>query len=101
MPSLPPGAAPGTPAWKGTSVTVSRALRLIEEGALQQENLAELSGRPGVSARHLHRLFLSHLGTSPIAVAKTWRLNFAKQLSVPVAALRKVIKHAIEHPPKR
>lgn len=75
-----PEAAPGTPAWKGTSSTVSRALRLIEEGALQEQSLAELSRRLGVSARHLHRLFSIHLGTSPIAVAKTWRLNFAKQL---------------------
>ncbi|MEP6995154.1 MAG: AlkA N-terminal domain-containing protein, partial [Acidobacteriota bacterium] len=75
-----PEAAPGTPAWKGTSTTVTRALRLIEEGALQEQNLAGLSHRLGVSARHLRRLFLIHLGASPIAVAKMWRLNFAKQL---------------------
>jgi AraC family transcriptional regulator of adaptative response / DNA-3-methyladenine glycosylase II len=75
-----PEAAPGTPAWKGTSATVSRALRLIVQGGLQQESLASLSRRLGVSARHLDRLFLLHLGTSPTAVARTCRLNFAKQL---------------------
>ena len=75
-----PETAPGTPAWKGTSATVGRALRLIAEGALQEQGLAELSRRLGVSVRHLHRLFLTHLGASPIAVANTWRLNFAKQL---------------------
>ena len=46
-----PETAPGTPAWKGTSTTVSRALRLIEEGALQEQSLAQLSRRLGVSAR--------------------------------------------------
>ncbi|MGH9364620.1 MAG: AlkA N-terminal domain-containing protein [Thermoanaerobaculia bacterium] len=75
-----PESAPGTPAWKGTSATVSRALRLITEGALQDHTVAELSERLGVSARHLHRLFLVHLGASPIAVMRTWRLQFAKQL---------------------
>jgi AraC family transcriptional regulator of adaptative response / DNA-3-methyladenine glycosylase II len=33
-----------------------------------------------VSSRHLHRLFLLHLGASPGAVAQTRRLHFAKQL---------------------
>jgi len=75
-----PESAPGTPAWNGTSATVSRALRLITEGALQDHSVAELSERLGVSARHLHRLFLIHLGASPVAVMKTWRLHFAKQL---------------------
>lgn len=75
-----PDTAPGTPAWKGTLTTVARALRLISEGALQEDTLASLARRLGVSARHLDRLFLTHLGTSPIAVAKTWRLNHARQL---------------------
>jgi AraC family transcriptional regulator, regulatory protein of adaptative response / DNA-3-methyladenine glycosylase II len=75
-----PDTAPGTPAWKGTLTTVGRALRLISEGALQEETLAELARRLGVSARHLDRLFRMHLGSSPIAVAKTWRLNHACQL---------------------
>ena len=75
-----PETAPGTPAWNGTSTTVSRALRLIAEGALQQLSVAGLSQRLGVSARHLDRLFRTHLGASPIAVAKASRLQFAKQL---------------------
>ncbi len=75
-----PESAPGTPAWNGTSATVSRALRLIAEGALQDHTVAELSKRLGMSPRHLYRLFLRHLGASPIAVARTRRLQFAKQL---------------------
>src|SRR5262245_13561022 len=75
-----PEAAPGTPRWNGTASTVSRALRLIEEGALQEQSLSELARRLGVSPRQLHRLFVIHLGASPIAVAKTWRLTFAMEL---------------------
>ncbi len=75
-----PETAPGTPAWCGTSTTVARALRLISEGALDERGIEELSGRLGVSSRHLHRLFQLHLGASPGAVAQTRRLHFAKQL---------------------
>jgi AraC family transcriptional regulator of adaptative response / DNA-3-methyladenine glycosylase II len=75
-----PEALPGTPAWRGTSATVNRALRLISEGTLDEHSVHELSGRLGVSARHLHRLFVSHLGASPAAIMRTWRVNFAREL---------------------
>ncbi len=75
-----PETAPGTPAWNGTSATVNRALRLIAEGLPQSDTVAGLAERLGVSARHLNRLFRAHLGASPIAVARTRRLHFAKQL---------------------
>lgn len=75
-----PEVAPGTPAWSGTSATVSRGLKLIAEGALDEGSVDMLAGRLGVSARHLHRLFLQHLGAPPVAVAQTRRLHFAKQL---------------------
>jgi AraC family transcriptional regulator of adaptative response / DNA-3-methyladenine glycosylase II len=75
-----PEAAPGTPAWLGTSATVRRALRLIHEGALDTESVDELSTRLGIGPRHLHRLFVQHLGASPLAVAQTRRLHFAKHL---------------------
>lgn len=75
-----PETAPGTPAWYGTSTTVSRALRLMAEGALDERGIEGLAERLGVSSRHLHRLFRLHLGASPGAVAQTRRLHFAKQL---------------------
>jgi AraC family transcriptional regulator of adaptative response / DNA-3-methyladenine glycosylase II len=75
-----PEAAPGTPAWLGTSAVVRRALRLIQEGALDDSNVEELASRVGVGARHLHRLFLAHVGASPVDVAQTRRLHFAKRL---------------------
>ncbi len=75
-----PEAAPGTPAWLGTSVTVRRALRLIHDGALDAGSVDDLAGRLGIGPRHLHRLFVQHLGASPIAIAQTRRLHFAKRL---------------------
>jgi AraC family transcriptional regulator of adaptative response / DNA-3-methyladenine glycosylase II len=75
-----PESSPGTPAWLGTSATVSRALRLIADGALDNGSVDDLAGRLGVGERHLRRLFCEHLGASPLAVAKTQRLLFAKQL---------------------
>lgn len=75
-----PESSPGTPAWVGTSSTVSRALRLIAESGLEDGGVEALADRLGVGARHLRRLFLRHLGASPMAVAQTRRLHFAKKL---------------------
>src|SRR5215813_1962215 len=75
-----PEAAPGTPAWQGTSAVVKRALRLIEEGILDSASVDVLAGKVGVGRRHLHRLFLQHVGASPIVLAQTRRLHFAKRL---------------------
>jgi AraC family transcriptional regulator of adaptative response / DNA-3-methyladenine glycosylase II len=75
-----PESAPGTPAWNGTSTTVRRALRLMAERSPQSSRVADLSERLGVSARHLNRLFVTHLGASPKAVASARRLLCAKRL---------------------
>jgi AraC family transcriptional regulator of adaptative response / DNA-3-methyladenine glycosylase II len=75
-----PESSPGTPAWLGTSNTVSRALRLIGESGLEDGGVEVLAARLGVGSRHLRRLFLKHLGATPIAVAHTRRLHFAKKL---------------------
>jgi AraC family transcriptional regulator, regulatory protein of adaptative response / DNA-3-methyladenine glycosylase II len=75
-----PEVAPGSPAWLGPSAVVRRALRLIQEGALDGGTVDELALRVGVGARHLDRLFAEHVGVSPVAVAQTRRLHFAKQL---------------------
>jgi AraC family transcriptional regulator of adaptative response / DNA-3-methyladenine glycosylase II len=75
-----PEVAPGTPAWQGTPATVQRALRLIEEHAQDGLRIDELAGRLGIGPRHLHRLFVQHLGAPPHVVLQTRRLHFAKQL---------------------
>jgi AraC family transcriptional regulator of adaptative response / DNA-3-methyladenine glycosylase II len=75
-----PECAPGTPAWSGTSTTVRRGLRLIANGALDDGSIEQLADRLGVTSRHLRRLFTEHVGASPLAVAHTQRLHFAKRL---------------------
>ncbi len=75
-----PESAPGTPAWRGTSATVARALRLISEGALDAGSVDELAARLGVGPRYLRRLFVEQVGAAPMSVAMTRRVHFAKRL---------------------
>ena len=75
-----PEAAPGTPGWRGTAAVVQRALRLIEEGALNDASVDALATRVGLGARHLDRLFLQHVGASPLAIAQSHRLAYAREL---------------------
>ena len=75
-----PETAPDTGAWRGTSSTVSRALALIELGALDEGSVDALAGRLGLGERQLRRLCRQHLGASPVAVAQTRRVLLAKQL---------------------
>jgi AraC family transcriptional regulator of adaptative response / DNA-3-methyladenine glycosylase II len=77
-----PEIAPELAFWRGTSNTVSRALKLIAEGALDESEagVEAFAEKLGVGGRQLRRLFSQHLGASPIAVAQTRRVLFAKQL---------------------
>ncbi|HEY2386454.1 MAG TPA: AlkA N-terminal domain-containing protein [Candidatus Binatia bacterium] len=77
-----PESSPELAAWRGTSNTVSRALTLIADGALDggERDVGGLAARLGIGERQLRRLFQQHLGASPIAVAQTRRVLFAKQL---------------------
>jgi AraC family transcriptional regulator of adaptative response/methylated-DNA-[protein]-cysteine methyltransferase len=76
-----PEAAPGTPAWQGAAATVSRAMRLIEQGFLDDgKTVEELADALGMTARHLRRLFERYAGASPAAVATTRRVQRAKTL---------------------
>jgi AraC family transcriptional regulator, regulatory protein of adaptative response / DNA-3-methyladenine glycosylase II len=75
-----PETAPDMGAWRGTSNTVSRALALIETGALDDGDVDALAARLGVGERHLRRLFRQHLGAAPVSVAQTRRVLLAKAL---------------------
>jgi AraC family transcriptional regulator, regulatory protein of adaptative response / DNA-3-methyladenine glycosylase II len=50
---------------------------MIEDG---KGCLESLGMRLGIGTRHLRRLFAKHLGASPIAVAQTRRIHFARRL---------------------
>src|SRR5712692_10390274 len=77
-----PETAPDLASWRGSSNTVSRALALINDGALDGEtaSVEALAERLGVGERQLRRLFMQHLGASPISVAPTTREKLTNQL---------------------
>ncbi|MFM1896378.1 MAG: hypothetical protein RLZZ385_1452 [Pseudomonadota bacterium] len=75
-----PETSPGTPAWLGSSWKVSRALQLIDRGLVDDGSLDQLAAQLEVGTRQLSRLFKKHIGASPVSVAQTRRLHFAKQL---------------------
>src|SRR5881409_2098240 len=87
-----PEAAPGTPAWRGAAASVTRALRLIARGYLDDgKRVGDLADTLGMTARHLRRLFVRHAGASPTAVATTRRVQRAKALvdgtAMPMSAI--------------
>ncbi len=86
-----PETAPFSPAWKGSEATVIRALRLIDEGALDRQSVVQLAARLGLGARQLARLFHHHLQASPTQVARTARMQRAKRLldstDLPIGAI--------------
>src|SRR5258706_4476791 len=80
-----PDRAPGYPTASvasaaGTAATVSRALRLIDEGALAEGSLETLATRLGVTSRWLRELFIRHVGAAPLDVARTRQAHFARRL---------------------
>jgi AraC family transcriptional regulator, regulatory protein of adaptative response / DNA-3-methyladenine glycosylase II len=75
-----PESSPDLDAWRGTSATVSRALKLIEGGALDGGDVVSLADRLEIGERHLRRLFRQHVGAAPVTVAQTRRVLLAKQL---------------------
>ena len=75
-----PETSPELAFWRGDSNTVSRALGLIESGALDNGSVETLATRLGIGERQLRRLFRQYLGASPISIAQTRRILLAKQL---------------------
>src|SRR5256885_1084388 len=60
---------------------VCEAVQLIIAGLLDDGGTeTDLAARVGVSARHLRRLFLRHLGASPDQLARSRRAHFARRL---------------------
>jgi AraC family transcriptional regulator, regulatory protein of adaptative response / DNA-3-methyladenine glycosylase II len=74
-----PYCAPQSVPWTGPEL-VCRAVRLILDGALDAATEAQLGHRLGVSARHLRRLFMAHLGVTPDGLARSARTHFARRL---------------------
>ncbi|TQM76906.1 DNA-3-methyladenine glycosylase II [Thermopolyspora flexuosa] len=75
-----PELSPGDPGWDVRADLVGRALRLIDDGVVDDCGVAGLARRLHVTDRHLRRLFLAELGVGPRSVARTRRLLLAKRL---------------------
>jgi AraC family transcriptional regulator, regulatory protein of adaptative response / DNA-3-methyladenine glycosylase II len=65
--------------WSGPEL-VCRAVQMILDGALDRDTESTLAGRLSVSARHLRRLFTTHLGVTPDGLARSARAHFARRL---------------------
>jgi AraC family transcriptional regulator of adaptative response / DNA-3-methyladenine glycosylase II len=70
---------PQTIGWSAPEF-VCRGVRLILAGALDHGSEEDLSRRLGISARHLRRLFILHLGVTPDGLARSARVHFARRL---------------------
>lgn len=75
-PELAPGKARVDAINRLASMIASR----IEDGELVEKPLDELAMEMGISLRHLRRVVKSEFGVSPIELAQTQRLLFAKRL---------------------
>jgi AraC family transcriptional regulator of adaptative response / DNA-3-methyladenine glycosylase II len=75
-----PELAPGNAMVDATAVLAERAARAIAAGALNGASLDDLASSLGVTARHVRRAVVSHVGVSPLDLATTHRLLLAKRL---------------------
>ena len=66
--------------WVGTKATVDRALRLLTSGDADEGGLERLAARLGIGGRHLRRLFLAHVGATPVEVLQRRRAEVARML---------------------
>ena len=65
--------------WAGPEL-VCRGVQMIIEGVLDEATEGALASRLGVSARHLRRLFIEHVGVTPDQLARSRRAHFARRL---------------------
>jgi AraC family transcriptional regulator of adaptative response / DNA-3-methyladenine glycosylase II len=75
-----PELAPGNASVDATTRVAQAAASLIEDRALDEEGLASVAARLGITDRHLRRAFGAEFGVSPVAFAQTQRLLLAKRL---------------------
>jgi len=75
-----PELAPGHSSVDASSRLARAAAGKIEDGVLQEQDLAGLAADLGTSARHLRRVFAAEFGVTPVEYAQTQRLLLAKRL---------------------
>lgn len=75
-----PDATPGSPEWNWRDDLVARAIRAIDDGAVDRHGVDGLARSLDVSSRHLHRLLTGSLGTSALGLARARRARAARIL---------------------
>jgi AraC family transcriptional regulator of adaptative response / DNA-3-methyladenine glycosylase II len=75
-----PELAPGRAAVDAAERIAGRAARRIEDGALNEGGVTALAAEFGMSPRQLRRVVRRELGITPVELAQTQRLLFAKRL---------------------
>ncbi len=76
-----PDSAPGSRSWDHRADLAGRALRLIADGALDDEDgVTGLATRLHVSERQLHRTLVAEVGTGPLQLAVSRRAQTARML---------------------
>ncbi|MDR1910132.1 MAG: helix-turn-helix domain-containing protein [Spirochaetaceae bacterium] len=75
-PELAPGLSPADAAAR----LARKAAFIISHDCPEENTLAELAGRLGISGRHLRRVFNAEYGVSPVRYVQTCRLLLAKNL---------------------
>ena len=75
-----PELAPGNACVDAPRRIAHAAASLIEDGFLEERDLAALGTRLGCTDRHLRRVFQDEFGVSPVGYAQTQRLLLAKRL---------------------
>ena len=75
-----PDALPGSRGWDTRGDLVARAIRLIRDGAVDDDGVAGLAERLAVSERHLNRMLVTEVGASPQQLNRTRRAHTARTL---------------------
>jgi AraC family transcriptional regulator of adaptative response / DNA-3-methyladenine glycosylase II len=75
-----PELAPGNASVDSVSRLAAIAINRIEDGALADLGIEDLSAEMGISSRHLRRVIEAEFGVPPIQIAQTQRLLLAKRL---------------------
>jgi AraC family transcriptional regulator of adaptative response / DNA-3-methyladenine glycosylase II len=75
-----PDRGPGSIRTLAVPEPLGHALMLITDGFLDSQREEALAERVGYSVRQLRRLFVTHIGATPSAIARSRRTHFARRL---------------------
>ncbi|PBB08905.1 DNA-3-methyladenine glycosylase [Kocuria sp. WRN011] len=84
-----PEAVPGSPEWNLQGDIAGRAMRLINDGVIDQQGVSGLAQQLGYSTRHLTRILRDETGAGPLALARAHRAQTARvlltQTAIPIS----------------